>query len=315
VSNSGAAGRLYGAFVIACSLALAALLLLHRFIPNRWFNAGSFIETFLPWFGLLIPPLLILAAIRRKPLVIIIALLPGLVWLKLYAGLLPDKSAGDGDFRVLAHNVHDENPDPAFTARSVLDADADIVALVELTEDQRGIYDAILSEHYEYAVYFGTVALWSAYPVVEADAIDLGLGWTRAFRARVDIDDQPVAVYVTHLLSVRVSGEGFTIDQRNRTAELLGEAIAAEPLDRVLLLGDLNGTVQDRSLAPITFQLDSAHAAAGKGFGFTWPASFPMARIDQVLFRGLEATDSRVLDAAGSDHRAVRADFDLGGGD
>ncbi|WP_232805776.1 endonuclease/exonuclease/phosphatase family protein [Glycomyces xiaoerkulensis] len=287
------------------------MMLLHRFIPNRWYNLGSLIETFLPWFGLFIPPLIVLAALRRRPLAIVVALLPALVWLKLYAGVFPDKTDGSGSFRVLAHNVNAANHQTVATAEALLEADADVVALVELTPEQLAEYDEAFGEHYEYTAAFGTVALWSEHPIVLTSEIDLQLGWTRAFRAQVDVDGRPVAFYVAHLLSVRVNTEGFTSDDRNRTAELLGEAIADEPLDRVVLLGDLNGTMQDRSLAPITYQLRSAQAAAGKGFGFTWPASNPLARIDQVLFRGLEATDSRVMEPTASDHRPVRADFDF----
>ncbi|GAB3234693.1 teicoplanin resistance protein VanJ [Glycomyces halotolerans] len=297
--------------LVVFSLALSAMMLGHRFIPNRWFNFGSLIETFLPWFGLLIPPLALLAALRRRPLLIVVALLPALVWLKLYAGLIPDKSEGPGSFRVLAHNVNAENAETEATAEALLAAEPDVLALVEVTEEQREEYHAILSDHYGHSVAYGTVALWSDHPVAASSEIDLDLGWTRAFRAAIEIEGEPVAFYIAHLLSVRVNAEGFTSDQRNRTAQLLGEAIADEELERVILLGDLNGTMQDRSLAPITYQLESAHAAAGSGFGFTWPASNPLARIDQVLFRGLEATGSEVLDATASDHRPVQADFDF----
>jgi vancomycin resistance protein VanJ len=301
--------KVFSGIVIACSLLLAALLLLHRFIPNRWYNLGSLIETFLPWFGLAVPVLVVLAAIRRRPVAIVCALLPALVWLQMYAGLIPDKHESEGDFRVVAHNVNAENADTEATADALLAADPDVIVLVELTEDQRLAWGEVLADRYEYSVAYGTVALWSTYPVADSNEVDLDLGWARAFRAEVDIEGEPVAFYVAHLLSVRVNSEGFTSEQRNETAELLGEAIADERLKRVVLAGDLNGTVQDRSLAPITYQLESAHAAAGKGFGFTWPADTPMARIDQVLYRGMEATGSEVLDATASDHRPVLADF------
>ncbi|MEU6248224.1 endonuclease/exonuclease/phosphatase family protein [Glycomyces sp. NPDC047010] len=302
-------GKIYSGVVIALSLLLAAILLLHRFIPNRWYNLGSLIETFLPWFGLGVPVLIVLAAVRRRPFAIVCALLPALVWFQMYAGLIPDKHDGEGDFRVVAHNVNAENTDTEATAATLLAAEPDVIVLVELTEEQRIAWGDALAERYPYSVAYGTVALWSVYPVTDSNEVDLNLGWARAFRAAVDIDGEPVAFYVAHLLSVRVNSEGFTSEQRNETAELLGEAIADEELDRVVLAGDLNGTVQDRSLAPITYQLESAQASAGKGFGFTWPADTPLARIDQVLYRGLDATGSGVLDATASDHRPVSADF------
>ncbi|PRY59155.1 MULTISPECIES: endonuclease/exonuclease/phosphatase family protein [Glycomyces] len=302
-------GKIYSGIVIFLSLLLAAILLLHRFIPNNWYNLGSLIETFLPWFGLGVPVLIVLAAVRRRPLAIVCAILPALVWFQMYAALIPDKHDGDGDFRVVAHNVNAENTETEATAATLLAADPDVIVLVELTEDQRMAFGEVLEERYPYSAAYGTVALWSVYPVAESNEVDLNLGWARAFRAAIDIDGEPVAFYVAHLLSVRVNSEGFTSEQRNETAELLGEAIADEELDRVVLAGDLNGTVQDRSLAPITYQLESAQASAGKGFGFTWPADTPMARIDQVLYRGLNATGSGVLDATASDHRPVSADF------
>jgi vancomycin resistance protein VanJ len=307
VDKTGA--KVFSGMVIAASLILAAVLSLHRFIPNRWYNLGSLVETFLPWFGLAVPVLILLAAIRRRPLAIVCSLLPALAWFEMYAGLIPDKHEGEGDFRVVAHNVNAENTDTEATAATLLAAEPDVIVLVELTEDQRLAWGDVLDDRYEYSAAYGTVALWSVYPVTASNEVDLDLGWARAFRAAIDIDGEPVAFYVAHLLSVRVNTEGFTSEQRNETARLLGEAIAAEELDRVVLAGDLNGTFQDRSLAPITYQLESAQAAAGKGFGFTWPADTPMARIDQVLYRGLDATGSDVLDATASDHRPVQADF------
>lgn len=38
----------------------------------------------------------------------------------------------------------------------------------------------------------------------------------------------------------------------------------------VILMGDLNGTMNDRALANITSQMRSTQGAAGDGFGFSW---------------------------------------------
>jgi vancomycin resistance protein VanJ len=110
---------------------------------------------------------------------------------------------------------------------------------------------------------------------------------------------------------VRVGESGFSSQQRDRTIDELGQAIAAEKLPRVVVLGDFNGTAYDRGLAPLTYGLDSAQAAGGFGFGFTWPAAFPMARIDHILVRGVHVADARVLPRTGSDHRPISADLEL----
>jgi vancomycin resistance protein VanJ len=89
--------------------------------------------------------------------------------------------------------------------------------------------------------------------------------------------------------------------------QALGKAVAADPSKRVVLLGDLNGTLDDRASAGITSQMQSAQDVAGDGFGFTWPASFPVLRIDQILVRGVQPDSSWVQPANGSDHRPVEA--------
>ncbi|WP_025273458.1 endonuclease/exonuclease/phosphatase family protein [Haloglycomyces albus] len=305
-------GRLSGVILVLLSLALAFVLKGHRFIPNWGFSLGSLVETFLPWFGLAVPLLVVWAAIRRSILSLIAVAIPAVVWGLMFVPLLPDKSEGPGDLRIVSHNVEADNPEPSRTAQDLKDTDADILAVVEVTPDDLMYYDQELSAEYPFRVEFGTVSLWSKYELSDGYPVDLGLGWTRAFRVTVQVENNPVAVYVAHMPSVRVNTtEGFTIEQRDVAARRLGTAISNENLDRVILAGDLNGTMQDRALAPITYQLRSAHAEAGKGFGFTWPSSLPAARIDQILYRGLHPTESIVGDRTGSDHLPVQVDFRL----
>lgn len=104
---------------------------------------------------------------------------------------------------------------------------------------------------------------------------------------------------------------GFTARQRDKSANALGEAIADEPLKRKVLLGDLNGTMNDRALNGVTSQMRSTQGAAGSGFGFSWPASFPMARIDQIMVQGVEPVSSWTLPATGSDHLPIAARVSL----
>lgn len=120
-------------------------------------------------------------------------------------------------------------------------------------------------------------------------------------------DKGPLAVYVAHLGSVRVNPRaGFWTGSRDRGAQALGAAVAAEQNERVVLLGDRHGTLDDRAFADITSQMYSAQDAAGDGFGFSRPATFPVARIGQILVRGVEPASSWVLPATG-DHLPVAA--------
>ncbi|GGX72486.1 teicoplanin resistance protein VanJ [Streptomyces hiroshimensis] len=295
-----------GLVLAALAVLLGLLMLLHTQLPNRVGNLGSLTETFLPWLGLGIPVLLVLALVRRSATALIALLLPVVTWVNLFGGLLSDKTGKGGNFTVATHNVNAENPDPAATARAVAASGADVVALEELTNASR--YEKALAGSYKYHSVQGTVGIWSKYPLELVQPVDIRLGWVRALRATVRTPQGPVAVYVAHMPSVRVKfNAGFTAGQRDRSAEALGRAIAQEPERRVVLLGDLNGTMNDRSLAPITSQLRSAQGAAGDGFGFSWPASFPMARIDQIMVRGMDPVSAWTLPATKSDHLPIAA--------
>ncbi|MCP9959218.1 endonuclease/exonuclease/phosphatase family protein [Streptomyces sudanensis] len=300
--------RRRGTVLAACALLLALVMVLHRHIPNDIGNLGSLIETFLPWFGLLVPLLAGLALLRRAPAALVAVLVPAVVWLNLFGGLVTDKNGPGGDLMVVSHNVNADNPDPGGTARAVAASGADVLALVELKPAMVPVYEEALAGAYRYHSVRGTVGLWSRYPLDDSRPVDIRLGWTRAMRATVSAPGGPVAVYVAHLPSVRLKlHAGFTANQRDRSADRLGEAIAAEPNRRVVLLGDLNGTMNDRSLNAVTSQLRSTQGAAGDGMGFSWPAGFPMARIDQILVRGVEPVASWSLPRTDSDHLPIAA--------
>jgi vancomycin resistance protein VanJ len=300
-----------GWIVAGLAVALTLVIVLHSVIPNGVRNLGSLVETFLPWLGLPIPILATLAVVRRSAPAGIAVLGCALVWLLMFGEIvLPAKGGGQHDLRVLTNNVHAGNADPVTTTQKIVDVDADVIALEELTGDELAAVQPILAKAYAHSYVRGTVGLWSRYPISQARPVDLRLGWDRALRAIIQAPGGEVAFYVAHMPSVRVGiDEGFTADQRDDSAEALGQAIAADPLSRIVLLADLNGSVYDRALSPITAQLESAQAAAGAGFGFSWPAAFPMARIDHVLTKGVHPTRSWVLPANGSDHRPVAADL------
>ncbi|WUJ17387.1 endonuclease/exonuclease/phosphatase family protein [Streptomyces sp. NBC_00390] len=302
-----------GILIALFAVVIAFLMILHAQIPNRIGNVGSLAETFLPWLGLFIPVILVAALLRRSATALVALLLPLIVWLNLFGGLLTGKSAAaGGDLTVATHNVNAENPDPAGTAKDVAASGADVVALQELPIGQVSAYEKALAGTYKYHEVQGTVGLWSKHPLSAAAPVDIRLGWTRAMRATVAAPGGEVAVYVAHMPSVRVKvNAGFTANQRDKSSDALGEAIAREQVRRVVLLGDLNGTMNDRSLNAITSQLRSTQGAAGDGFGFSWPASFPMARIDQILVRGVEPVSSWTLPRTASDHLPIAARVEL----
>ncbi|MFF4474188.1 endonuclease/exonuclease/phosphatase family protein [Streptomyces sp. NPDC001599] len=287
----------------------ALLLSFHRSVPNRVGGLGSLLESFLPWLGVVVVVLLVLALVRRSALALVALLLPAAAWTYLFGGLLlPAPEPGADDLVVVQHNVSDENTDPAGTARALAGTGPDLVALEELVPPALEVYAKTLTPDYPYRTVRGTVGLWSKYPLSGSRPLDIkprGIEekWQRGLRTVAHTPQGEVAVYVAHLPSVRVGVSGLASSWRDESAGLLGDALAAEELRRVVVLGDLNGTVDDRALDPLTTRLTTAE----RGLALSFPAGLPLARIDQVMARAGTVGALRTLPATGSDHLPVVA--------
>jgi vancomycin resistance protein VanJ len=298
-----------GRVLASLAVVTAGLMAFHSVVPNAVGRIGSLLETFLPWLGLAVPLLLVLALVRRSALALVALLLPVAVWGNLFGGLvLADEDRGTHDIIAVQHNVSDENGDPEGTASALIEAAPDVIALEELTPSALSVYESALAADYPHHAVEGTVGLWSKYPLSDVRPVDIkpqGIpeGWNRGLRTTARTPQGDIAVYVAHLPSVRIRWNGLSSGWRDESAGLLGEALAAEKLAKVILLGDLNSTVDDRGLDPVTEQLDSA----GRNFAFSWPATFPVSRIDHVMTRSMVVTDIRTLPATGSDHLPVAA--------
>ncbi|MFI6522844.1 endonuclease/exonuclease/phosphatase family protein [Spirillospora sp. NPDC050679] len=290
-----------GAVIAAASVVLALLLAGHRLVPG---NAGTLLDTALPWLGLLVPVLLLAAAARRARLGAAAAALPAAVWLALFGTAFVPGGGGPYDVRAVSQNMYAANPSPAATAARLIGTKADLLALQEMPS---GDHPARLSRVYRHHVVKGTVGLWSRWPLRNAREVPLGLGWPRALRATVAAPKGELAVYVAHLGSARPGRTGG----RDATMDRLAAVVRADRAERVLVLGDLNTATTDRKLGELVPPLRESHRSAGTGLGFTWPSRFPVARPDHILYRGVEAVGAGTVPTPGSDHHAVRADFTL----
>ncbi|WP_425314638.1 endonuclease/exonuclease/phosphatase family protein [Streptomyces bicolor] len=302
-----------GRLIAALAVLTAGLLAFHRAVPNSVGRLGSLLEAFLPWLGLVVVVLLGLALLRRSGVALVCLLLPVATWTHLFGGLLlPAAEPGAHDLVVVQHNVSDENTDPAGTARALAAAGPDLIALEELVPSALQAYEKALAADFPYHAVRGTVGLWSKYPISGARLVDIkprGIveEWNRGLRTVVHTPYGAIAAYVAHLPSVRVGATGLASWRRDESAVRLGEAVAAEKLSRVILLGDLNGTVDDRGLDPLTSRMNVAE----RGFAFSFPAALPLARIDQVMARSARVGHIRTLPATGSDHLPVAARITL----
>ncbi|MGW1541339.1 endonuclease/exonuclease/phosphatase family protein [Streptomyces sp. NPDC002309] len=299
-----------GRVTATLGLLVALPLLFPSLVPSTPGNVGGLTENFLPWLGVPVAPLLAVAALRRSASGLTAGVAAAVVWIAQFGPSWAPREPGDHDLAVVQHNVSDVNEDPAATARSLVEAGPDLLALQELTEEALPDYEAAFRSRYPHHVVVGTVGLWSRYLLTDGGAADIRPeevpgDWNRGLRAVVRFGpEHAVAVYVAHLPSVRIRpAAGFDTRWRDESARLLGERVAAERTDTVIVAGDLNGTTRDRGLDPLTSRL----RFADEDFEFSWPTVFPVARIDQVMTRGGTVTDVRTLPATGSDHLPVLA--------
>lgn len=308
---------------VLVSVLLAVLLTRPSLVPNTPGHPGSLLETFLPWLGLAVPLLLALALRRRSAATALALLLPTAAWLSQFAPLLPHPAtptaathSTHSTLTTVQHNISDENQNPSRTAKALAAAHPTLIAVEELTPAAATAFTATLGAGYPHHATHGTVGLWSTYPLTDVRPVDIkptalagDPHWNRALRATAATPVGPVAVYVVHLPSLRLGTSGFGSARRDESAVLLGAVLAAEPAERVVLLGDLNGTTDDRVLAPVRTALAARTTPAAPGFAFTWPAAFPLARIDQILARSGTVTHVRTLPATSSDHLPLTADI------
>ncbi|WP_189059155.1 endonuclease/exonuclease/phosphatase family protein [Longimycelium tulufanense] len=289
--------------LVVLAVAVAALLLGHRLVPDIA-GIGTVLDSFLPWLGLAVPVLVLLALLARSGRGAVAVLLPALVWAVMFGpDLLPAKG-GPYDLRVATQNLYAGNPQAARTATELAATKSDLIAVEEMTDNNRTAVAQVLDPQYPYRAAIGTIGLWSRYPILDSRPVDLGLSWTRALRARVDTPNGEIAVYVAHLGSLRLGQS----EQRDRSLNRLAAAVRQDDARRLLVVGDLNTASTDRHMSVLTDLLSDGQRA-GSGLGFTWPSSFPATRIDHILYRGVTAVDAGVVRTTGSDHAAATVDF------
>ncbi|WP_311931761.1 endonuclease/exonuclease/phosphatase family protein [Microbispora sp. H11081] len=299
---------IFRAALVAVAVLIGAVLAFPQLVPNGIGHLSSLVETFLPWLALAVPLLLVLAWWRRSAAGALATLLPVAAWFAQFGGHLLPRGERPHHLVAVQHNVSDENTDPAGTARALIAARPDVIGLEELLPAALPAWEATLHAEYPYRTVHGSVGLWSRFPLTETATVDIrphdvGQDWNRGLRAVARTPHGDLAVYVVHLPSVRIGAGGFDVVRRDESARRLGAVLAAEPVDRILLLGDLNGTVDDRGLRPVL----SLMSAPPRDFAFSWPARAPLARIDQVLTRAMTVTEISSLPKTGSDHLPIVA--------
>jgi vancomycin resistance protein VanJ len=321
--------------VVAC-LAVS-FLVLHRFLPDAG-GIGSLLETWLPWVGVPVAVLLVAALIVHTRRAVIATLAAALVWTALYGPtLLPRGSSAPQQLRVFSEDVNGKAQEATDSGSMALAQHADVVALedmyssVSATSAVNALNTAYPNHVTEYE--FG---LWSRYPITDATPIALGTATSAqsstlgsdeaglaaaasdvpvigALKATLATPHGPLVVYLVHLPQPVLGDQGFA-KARDVALTQFVAMLKTDKSARIAVVGDINVAATDRQFSQLTRNdgLASAQQTAGSGFGFTWPAEFPIVRLDDVLTRGLTALRSVVLPAiaSGQTHLPIQVDLD-----
>jgi vancomycin resistance protein VanJ len=285
----------------ALGLLTAAVLVAHPLIPDVG-GYASLLETFLPWLWVAIAPLLLATLIiRRSVFAWLGTTAAAAAWLIAFVpAILPEHGAGPATLTVISENIDADNPAPQTTIASVLDRGADVVALQELDARSTPLAERMLAAAYPHSYVVGTIGLWSRSPLSEGEPLELGLGWNRALSVHVATPHGDVRVFEVHMASVR-PGE---YRQRDTMLASLSDTLRRSNDARQIVVGDFNSASTDREFRQLEATVSEAPTSAF-GFGFTWPSTFPFARVDHLLTHGFDTVSSTVLPGNGSDHRAI----------
>lgn len=277
---------------------------------------------------------------RRWPLAAL-SLIPAVFFVVSYGMMfVPNPVSGSPDARTLSlltYNLHSEQMliDPM--ADVVREANADVVALQEVSREVEERFSAEFATLYPYQAWHtipdGAVigqAVMSRYPILESDywrnePLNFSLGHQQVI---IDFDGTAISLYNTHPIHpILKLGRIFAVELRTNEIQSVLDRADVDS-NSVLIAGDFNMSDQSEDYRTITAGYTDAYRAAGWGLGFTFPdfssrnavpgerGSLPLrpiVRLDYIFhsddFRALEA---RVWPTSGgSDHRPLLAQFEV----
>lgn len=289
----------------SAALLLALLLVGHRYVPDV-LTVGTLVDSAVPWFGVFVVPLLMVALLRRSLVALAAVLVPALVWSVMFVpAMLRSPVGGAYDLRVAEQNLYAGNASPTQAAASLAGTGADVIGLEEVTDTTAPALQSALGAHYPYVIRVSTLELWSKYPLGSWSAVYVGLGWTRALHTTVTTPHGSVSLYLAHLDSFRFDSDST----RDAGLTDLGATVRADSSAHVLVLADLNTASTDRHFSDLSPLADAQTQAAG--LGFSWPSPFPLVRPDHVMVRGIAVADAWTIAGPGSDHRGTMANLQV----
>lgn len=304
-----------------------------RYTPAGTWPPFEFVDAVGLWLYLPVPLLLVAALWRhawRAAIWLTVATAPvGLEYGPLF---VPHPSAATApSLRVMTANLLWRNQDAAaFASAVVAEGEPDVIALQELGPEMADLLARTPPfNRYQQFLYpeasAAGMGILTRLPVTALRPAEMGPAGCRCQEVTVItggdsirvLNAHPLApVTLTHLGPLHLPA-GFDTAAQAPALEALLERIAATD-GPLLVVGDLNTSDRQPFYRRLRAELTDAQREAGWGLGLTfpegaaaWPISFPLVRIDYVLYRG-PGWQTRAVRAgvvAGADHRFVVAEL------
>lgn len=225
----------------------------------------------------------------------------------------PAPAASEESIRIVSFNVGAGRADTAELSTWVEESGADLVFLLESTEEWIG---AVPAADIGYSIdneipedrQYGITVLGRDSANVE----QLRLGTTEdpVMRVQTSIDGQTVVVYAVH---PRPPDSTAKSEARDSLFVELAELITAESLP-VIVIGDFNATPWSYAFRDFTAATDLINSQNGYGLSATWPTGLPITLVplDHMLHSDALTTVGRQVGPdLGSDHLPLTVEVSL----
>lgn len=296
--------------VIEAGLAAAGVVIVaSHLIAAVWPAFDTIGQLSEPWLCLCAAALLAALWSRRRGAAAVLALVcAGLclaVWPQVSTGS-PGRPQGV-PLRIYFNNIWTDNVDGAAVARSIVSSDADVVALVQVTDKNRAFVERALAR-YPYRVWaqrvtngVGRTLVASRFPLSgdepNCPKWELPPGFEMVVQAPT-----PVRLIVVHL----PRPWPFLLDQVEEYGRLARQVNVGGAADQTVVVGDFNATLSSTVQRRLARDTGLRPLPAVLGDWPTWlPAPFRLAIENAFAGDGLSLRGRRLAPLSGSDHQPL----------
>ena len=275
------------------------LLLTYFLLPQLWL--------------LLTVPLLLVNVWRRDPWAVAGSAVAFALSFGLLGWQLPDSAAHTSPtLRLMTYNIARGAGGAAALAATIQAQRPDVLCLQETNTLKAGVLDELLHALPGFqALRSREVVILSRFPVLTSREDALPTTSRHLLSAELSVGGTRLTVLNAHFTTIPLRG-GWLEARDSRRYQLAAFLQAAQAAPGALVAcGDFNTPARGQVYAELGQHLRSAFNDAGSGFGYTFPAKFPLVRIDHVWLRGVRAVRAFVPDSRASDHRPLVADLAL----